>query len=152
MGILWHLTRPTQTKRIFSSLRHKTSEPMLYFFFPQFPCFQAKCLDTYKEIPFVFLIENIFRVKKSAFAFSFSEFLLTILEQIRKRFVTIDKICSVVKRIFCRDLSNVARSWGECYATTSMRKVELMLEFNSLSVSNFLSRLVLQVISVPFVV
>ena len=41
---------------------------------------------------------------------------------------------------------------GGCYITTSMRKVELMLEFNSFSSSNFLSRLVLQVISVPFVV
>ena len=41
---------------------------------------------------------------------------------------------------------------GECYATTSMRKVELILEFNFHSGSNFLSRLVRQVISVPFVV
>ena len=40
----------------------------------------------------------------------------------------------------------------ECYITASMRKVDLMLEFNSFSSSNFLSRLVLQVISVPFVV
>ena len=28
---------------------------------------------------------------------------------------------------------------GECYATTSMRKVDLILEFNFLSSSNFLS-------------
>ena len=41
---------------------------------------------------------------------------------------------------------------GECYITASMRKKELMLEFNSFSSSNFLSRLVLQVISVPFVI
>ena len=41
---------------------------------------------------------------------------------------------------------------GECYATTSMRKVELILEFKFHSGSNFLSRLVRQVISVPFVV
>ena len=46
----------------------------------------------------------------------------------------------------------IARGRGECYATTSMRKVDLILEFNFLSSSNFLSRLVLQVISVPFVV
>ena len=45
-----------------------------------------------------------------------------------------------------------AEGMGECYATASMRKVELLLEFNFLSGSNFLSRLVLQVISVPFVV
>ena len=42
--------------------------------------------------------------------------------------------------------------WGERYITASMRKVDLVLEFNSFSSSNFLSRLVLQVISVPFVV
>ena len=47
---------------------------------------------------------------------------------------------------------SVSQRQGECYATTSMRKVELILEFNFLSGSNFLSRLVLQVISVPFVV
>ena len=47
---------------------------------------------------------------------------------------------------------SVAEAGGECYATTSMRKVELLLEFNFLSGSNFLSHLVLQVISVPFVV
>ena len=41
---------------------------------------------------------------------------------------------------------------GECYITTSMRKVELVLEFNPFSSSNFLSRLVLQVISVPLVI
>ena len=41
---------------------------------------------------------------------------------------------------------------GECYANTSMRKVELELEFNFLSGSVFLARLVRQVISVPFVV
>ena len=41
---------------------------------------------------------------------------------------------------------------GECYATTSMRKVELELEFIFLSGSAFLSRLRQQVISVPFVV
>ena len=41
---------------------------------------------------------------------------------------------------------------GECCATTSMWKVELFLEFNFLSGSSFLSRLVRQVISVPFVV
>ena len=41
---------------------------------------------------------------------------------------------------------------GECYATTSMRKIDLILEFNFLSGYNFLSRSVLQVISVPFVV
>ena len=40
----------------------------------------------------------------------------------------------------------------ECYATTSMREVELLLEFDFLSGSSFLSRLVQQVISVPFVV
>ena len=47
---------------------------------------------------------------------------------------------------------DVARGKEESYATTSMRKVDLILEFNFLSSSNFLSRLVLQVISVPSVV
>ena len=47
---------------------------------------------------------------------------------------------------------NIVAEAGECYATTSMRKVELKLEFNFLSGSDFLSRLVRQVISVPFVV
>ena len=51
-----------------------------------------------------------------------------------------------------KSVSGVARGKGEYYITTSMRKVELMLEFNSFSSSYFLSRLVLQVISVPFVV
>ena len=46
----------------------------------------------------------------------------------------------------------VARGKGECYITASMREVELMLEFNSFSGSSFLSRLVLQMFSVPFVV
>ena len=46
----------------------------------------------------------------------------------------------------------VARGKGECYITMSMRKVELMLEFNSFSSSSFLSRLVLRMFSVPFVV
>ena len=41
---------------------------------------------------------------------------------------------------------------GGCCATTSMWKVELDLEFNFLSGSGFLSRLVRQVISVSFVV
>ena len=41
---------------------------------------------------------------------------------------------------------------GKCYATRSMRKVELELEFIFLSGSVFLPRLVQQVISVPFVV
>ena len=41
---------------------------------------------------------------------------------------------------------------GECYATTSMRKVELILEFTYLSGSSFLFRLVRQVISIPIVV
>ena len=49
-------------------------------------------------------------------------------------------------------LMQLSQGVGECYATTSMRKVELILKFNSLSGSIFLSRLVLQVISVPFVV
>ena len=41
---------------------------------------------------------------------------------------------------------------GEFYSTTSMRKVEVLLEIKFFSGSNFLSRLVRQVISVPFVV
>ena len=45
----------------------------------------------------------------------------------------------------------VARGKGECYITTSMWRVELMLEFNSFSSSSFLFRLVLQMFSVPFV-
>ena len=45
----------------------------------------------------------------------------------------------------------VAEAKG-CCATTNMWKVELELEFNFLSGSGFLSRLVGQVISVPFVV
>ena len=48
--------------------------------------------------------------------------------------------------------ANLSQRQRECYATTTVRKVELILEFNFLSGSNFLSRLVLQVISVPFVV
>ena len=48
--------------------------------------------------------------------------------------------------------TSLSQSQGECYASTSMRKVELILEFNFLSGSSFLSRLVRQVISVPFVV
>ena len=51
-----------------------------------------------------------------------------------------------------QDLSLVSQRQGECYATASMWKVELELEFNFLSVSVFLSRLVRQVISVPFVI
>ena len=47
-------------------------------------------------------------------------------------------------------LSRGAR--GECYFTASMQRVDSILEFNFLSGSNFLSRLVLQVISVSFVV
>ena len=60
--------------------------------------------------------------------------------------------------VYFQDISSfiskniVARGKGEYYITTSMRKVELMLEFNSFSTSNFRARLVLQVISVPFVV
>ena len=65
-----------------------------------------------------------------------------------------------LSNLACRHLTSstfsqkviVAKGKGEYYITTSMRKVELMLEFNSFSSSNFLSRLVLQVISVPFVV
>ena len=48
--------------------------------------------------------------------------------------------------------NTMSQKQGECYATTSMRKVELLLEFNFLSDSSFLCRLVRQVISVPFVV
>ena len=47
--------------------------------------------------------------------------------------------------------TNLSQRQGSC-ATTSVRKVELGLESNFLSGSNFLSRLVRQVISVPFVV
>ena len=46
----------------------------------------------------------------------------------------------------------VCRRGRGCCAATSMWKVELELEFNFLSGSGFLSRLVRQVISVPFVV
>ena len=42
-----------------------------------------------------------------------------------------------------------SRGRGEYYATTSMCEVELILEFNFVSGSSFLSRLVRQVISVP---
>ena len=48
--------------------------------------------------------------------------------------------------------TSLSQRQKKCYATTSMRKVELILEFNFLSGSNFLSRLVRQVIGVPFVV
>ena len=48
--------------------------------------------------------------------------------------------------------STLSQGQGECCATTSMWKVELILEFNFLSGSSFLSRLMRQVISVPFVV
>ena len=48
--------------------------------------------------------------------------------------------------------TNLSQRQGECYATTSMRKVELILQFNFLSGFSFLSRLVRQVINVPFVV
>ena len=48
--------------------------------------------------------------------------------------------------------TSLSQRQGECYATTSMRKVELELELNFLPGSVFLSRLVRQVISVPFVV
>ena len=41
---------------------------------------------------------------------------------------------------------------GECCTTKSMRKVELVLEFNFLSGFSFLSRSVRRVIGVPFVV
>ena len=37
--------------------------------------------------------------------------------------------------------------WGECYAITSMRKVELKLEFNFLSGSDFLFRVVRQMLA-----
>ena len=50
----------------------------------------------------------------------------------------------VIHMLYCR------RGKGCC--VTSMWKVELELEFNFLSRSVFLSRLVRQVISVPFVV
>ena len=47
--------------------------------------------------------------------------------------------------------TSLSQRQGECYATTTMRKVDSILEFKFLSGSNFLSRLVRQVISVPFV-
>ena len=50
------------------------------------------------------------------------------------------------------DVYNLSQRQGECYATTSMWKVELELELNFLSGSVFVPRLVRQVISVPFVV
>ena len=43
------------------------------------------------------------------------------------------------------------RVGGNAYAITSMRKVELELEFNFLSGSDFLSRVVRQMFSIPFV-
>ena len=46
--------------------------------------------------------------------------------------------------------TSLSQRQGECCATTSMRKIDLILEFNLLSGSSFLSRLVRQVISVPF--
>ena len=52
-----------------------------------------------------------------------------------------------------KTISNkVVAEAGECYTIMSMWKVELKLEFNSLSGSGFLSRLVRLVISGPFVV
>ena len=48
--------------------------------------------------------------------------------------------------------TSLSQRQGECYATTSMRKAELILEFDFLSSPNFLSRLVRQVIIVSFVV
>ena len=48
--------------------------------------------------------------------------------------------------------TKLSQRQGECYATTSMWKVKLEVEFNFLSGSVFLPRLVRQVISVSFVV
>ena len=50
------------------------------------------------------------------------------------------------------DRTSLSQRQGECYATTRMRKIEIILGFNFLSGSSFLSRLLRQVISVPFVV
>ena len=67
----------------------------------------------------------------------------------------------LLRKLFSRWCSNVwivlaaalcRRGRGWVLAITSMRKVELELEFNFLFGSSFLSRLVRQVISVPFVV
>ena len=62
-----------------------------------------------------------------------------------------DSVCHFGRNYGVLHIRDVAEAEG-CCATTSMWKVELELEFNFLSDSSFLSRLVRQVISVPFVV
>ena len=55
-------------------------------------------------------------------------------------------------RCYRRLSTIVAGGRGNAIFSAGIRKVDLILEFNSFSGSNFLSRLVLQMFSVPFVV
>ena len=69
--------------------------------------------------------------------------------------LSLSLITQLITSLYCLSIAvkivSQAR-WGNSYANTSMRKVESILKFNNLSRSIFLFRLVLQVISVPFVV
>ena len=56
------------------------------------------------------------------------------------------RLAFIERSVYCRRLGG-----GNAYAITSMRKVELELEFNFPSGSDFLSRVVRQMFSIPFV-